>query len=259
MELATIGGIILAMVGIIGGLILEGGNIGQLTQPTALLIVLGGTFGATMVHVPLSLFMEAMKAYGKIFMPDVPDPGQMIEDLIRYAAKARKEGIISLEGEVKDIKDPFMQKALMMAIDGADPKELRHSLEMQLGYIDDHGQLVAKVWESAGAYAPTIGIIGAVMGLIQVMGHLDDIEAVGHGIAVAFVATIYGLMFANVFFVPASGKLMTQHKQKMVIKEMVIDGVLLVIEGVNPMIMRDKLSGFFVNKVTKDEAEGAAK
>lgn len=259
MELGTIIGIALAFGGIIGGLILEGGNLGQVTQPTAALIVLGGTFGATMVTFPLPAFINAMKMFAHIFKPKVQDPGQIIEDLIRYATKARKEGIISLEADAKDIQDPFLKKALMMAIDGADPKELRHNLEMQLGYIDEHGQVAPKIWEASGAYAPTIGIIGAVMGLIQVMGHLDDIEAVGHGIAVAFVATIYGLLAANVFMLPAAGKLMGQHKKSMVIKEMIIEGILLVIEGVNPMIMRDKLSSFFVEKVTKDEEGGEAK
>jgi len=255
MDLATILGIALAMIGIVGGLILEGGNMGQISQPTAALIVLGGTFGATMVTFPMPHFIRAMKSFVQIFKPAVQDPGQIIEDLIRYATKARKEGIISLEADAKDIQDPFLKKALMMAIDGADPKELKHNLEMQLGYIDDHGQIASKIWEASGAYAPTIGIIGAVMGLIQVMGHLDDIEAVGHGIAVAFVATIYGLLCANVFMLPAAGKLMLLHKKSMVIKEMIIDGVLLVIEGVNPMIMKDKLSAFFVEKVTKDEDE----
>ncbi|EKD42231.1 MAG: hypothetical protein ACD_73C00256G0006 [uncultured bacterium] len=255
MELATIIGIALAFLGIIGGLILEGGNMGQIIKPTAALIVLGGTFGATMVTVPLANFMIALKCFIYILKPPFLDAGAIIEDMIKYATKARKEGIISLEADAKDIKDPFLKKALMMAIDGADPKELRHNLEMQLGYIDEHGQIASKVWEAAGAYAPTIGIIGAVMGLIQVMGHLDDIEEVGHGIATAFVATIYGLLLANVFMLPAAGKLMGQHKKSMVIKEMIIEGILLVIEGVNPMIMRDKLSSFFVEKVTKDEGE----
>lgn len=258
MDLGTIIGWGLALGGIIGGLILEGGNVGQIAAPTAALIVVGGTMGAVMVQFPLPKFIEALKGLLGILFPKVPDPGKMIDDLVKYSTKARKEGIISLEGDVKEIKDPFMKKALMMAIDGADPKELRHSLEMQLGYIDEAGAVMPKVWEAAGAFSPTIGIIGAVMGLIQVMGHLDDIEEVGHGIATAFVATIYGLLIANVFAIPACGKLTLQHKKNMVIKEMLIEGVVLVIEGVNPMVMRDKLSGFFVEKL-KMADDGAPK
>jgi len=249
MDIATIGGLIIAGLGIVGGLILEGGNIMQLTQPTAFLIVMGGTIGSCLVSFPLNIFLEACKNFIQVFLPKSQDPAKVIEELVGYAGKARKEGIIALEAEAKQIKDPFLKKGLMMAIDGADPKELRHTLELQLGYIDDHGGKIPKVWEGAGGYAPTIGIIGAVMGLIQVMGHLDNIEEVGHGIAVAFVATIYGVAFSNIIFLPAANKLTLAHKASIVIKEMTIEGLLLVIEGVNPMIMRDKLSGFFVGKL----------
>lgn len=255
MDLSTILGLAVGLAGIIVGLILEGGNIGQITHPTSALIVLGGTIGAVMIQHPLKTFLDGMKAFKNLFKPPVLDPGQIIEDLTVYATKARKEGIISLEGDAKNIKDPFFKKAVMMAVDGADPKELKHTLEHQLGYIEEHGQIIAKVWESAGAFAPTIGIIGAVMGLIQVMSNLEDIEKVGKGIAGAFVATIYALLFANIIFIPASGKLNLQNKKKIVTYEMIIEGVLLVIEGVNPMVMRDKLSGYFVDPVLKKTEE----
>ncbi|MBX7147970.1 flagellar motor protein [bacterium] len=255
MDLATIIGLVVALGGIIGGLIVEGGNIMQITAPTAAMIVLGGTIGATMITFPLKTFITAMKGISNLFKPKMLDPGTIIEDLVKYSVKARKDGIISLEADVKEIQDPFLKKALMMAIDGADPKELHESLEMQLGYMAEHGAKAPKVWEAAGAYAPTVGIIGAVMGLIQVMGHLDNIEEVGHGIAVAFVATIYGLLCANIIMLPAAGKLAALHKSNMVVYEMVIAGVLLVIEGVNPMVMRDKLAAFFVDNVLKAEEE----
>ncbi len=255
MDLATIIGFILALVGIILGLVLEGGSVMELTQPTAFMIVMGGTIGATMISFPMGLFLEALKGLKDVIMPSSLDPDKIIEDLVQYSTKARKEGIISLEADVKQIKDPFLKKALMMAVDGADPKELRHTLESQLERIEEHGLTIPKVWESAGGYAPTIGIIGAVMGLIQVMKHLENIEEVGHGIAVAFVATIYGVGFANIGFIPFAGKMTLLHKKNMVIKEMILDGVLLVIEGVNPMIMRDKLSGFFVEKMHKPAEE----
>ncbi len=256
MDLSTIIGIVLAGIGIIGGLILEGGNLAQITQPTAFLIVMGGAVGAGMVSFPLPIFMAAMKGFVQVFKPQVLNSDELIEDMVRFATKARKEGIISLEPEAKELKDPFFKKALSMAIDGADPKELKHTLENQLGYIDEHGATIPKVWEAIGGYAPTVGIIGAVMGLIQVMGNLSDIEAVGHGIAVAFVATIYGVGFSNILFLPAAAKLTLLHKKSLILKEMVIEGILLIIEGVNPMIIRDKLSGFIVDK-PKGKAEEA--
>lgn len=249
MDLSTLLGLAIALIGILGGLILEGGNLLQVYHPTSALIVLGGTFGSVMVNFPLKVFMEGMKQLLWIFFPKKQDPGPIIEDMVKFAGKARKEGIISLEADAKEIKDEFFQKALMMAIDGAEPKELRDSLELKLHYMDQYGATVPKVWEQCGGFAPTIGIIGAVMGLIQVMGNLEDIAAVGRGIAGAFVATIYGVAFANILFIPAGGKLALIHKKDMVIKEMIIEGILLVMEGVNPMIMRDKLSAYFVDKI----------
>lgn len=255
MEIATIAGLLLALAGIVGGLILEGGSLAQILQPTAAMIVLGGTFGAVLVGFPLKTFMTAMAGFIKIVKPTVSDPFAVIEQLAEFSTKARKEGIVALEGDAKNLKDEFLRKAIMMAVDGADPKEIQHTLETQLGYMNEHGMTIPKVWEAAGGYAPTIGIIGAVMGLIQVMQHLDNIEEVGHGIAVAFVATIYGVGFSNILFLPAAGKLTLQHKKDIVIKEMIIEGIVMVIEGVNPMVIRDKLSGFFVEKAKTVEAE----
>lgn len=259
MDLATIIGLALAAVGIIGGLIIEGGNIGQLTQPTAAMIVLGGTFGAVMVAFPLDIVIAAFKAFIQVFLPKKEDPQKLIEEIVRLATKARKEGVIALEADAKTIADPFFKKAIMMAIDGADPKELKKSLELQLYYIDEDGAKIPKVWEGAGGFAPTIGIIGAVMGLIQVMGHLDNIEEVGHGIAVAFVATIYGVACSNILFLPAAGKLALVHKKRMILKEMVIEGVMLMLEGVNPRVITDKLSVFFGEKTPHPAADKGEK
>lgn len=257
MDISTLIGLGMALVGIVGGLILEGGNLGQIMQPTAALIVLGGTLGACMVNFPIKVVLTAFKDISKIVFPKIREPGYIIEDMVKFSTKARKEGIISLEADAKEIQDPFLKKAVMMAVDGADPKELVKSLELQLGYMEEDATLVPKFWEAAGGFAPTVGIIGAVMGLIQVMGHLDNIEEVGHGIAVAFVATIYGVAFSNILFLPTAGKLTQLLKKDIVIKEMIIEGILLVIEGVNPMIMRDKLSGFFVEKPKGMEDDGS--
>lgn len=256
MDIGSIAGLALALFGIVGGLIFEGGAVADIAQPTALLIVLGGTIGAVMVNFPLDVFIRAVKGYKNVFLPSQESPGEIIHQLVEFANKARKEGIISLEGDAKNIEDPFMKKAVMMAVDGADPKELRETLELQLGYIEEDGAVIPKVWEGCGAYAPTVGIIGAVMGLIQVMKNLEDIEEVGKGIAVAFVATIYGVGFANLLFLPGAGKMALLHKKEIVIKEMIIEGVVLIIEGVNPMVMKDKLAGFFVTDVVGGDEKG---
>lgn len=253
MDLATIIGLGLAAAGLLGGLLLEGGNVLQILKPTAAMIVVGGTIGATMVQFPLAIFIQALKGFLNVFIPKTHDPGKLIEEMINLSKKARKDGIISLEADAKAIKDEFLQKALMMAIDGADPKELRNTLELQLHYVDEHGGTIPKVWEAAGGYAPTIGIIGAVMGLIQVMQHLDNIEEVGHGIATAFVATIYGVGLSNILFLPSAGKLTLLHKKNMALKEMILDGVVLIIEGVNPKVMKDKLLCFFAEKIKEAE------
>ncbi|MBF0492344.1 MAG: flagellar motor protein [Deltaproteobacteria bacterium] len=258
MDLATIIGIVLALAGIVGGLLIEGGNIKQILQPTAAMIVFGGTFGALLVSFPLDVFILAMKGFIKIVRPDPMKPEAIIEEIIKLATKARKDGVVSLEADAKNIQDPFFKKAIMMAVDGADPKELQKLLEMQLSYMEEDEAKIPKVWESAGGYSPTIGIIGAVMGLIQVMGHLEDIQEVGRGIAVAFVATIYGVAAANIVFLPASGKLALQNKKNMVIKEMILEGVMLIVEGVNPRVIQDKLSIFFGEKTEEAKPQAAA-
>ncbi len=250
MDLATVAGLVLALIGIVGGLVLEGGSVLQILKPTAALIVLGGTIGATMISFPMDIFMQAMKNFMGLFFPKSLNGEKIIEEIVQLAVKARKEGVVALEGDAKNITEPFFKKAVMMAVDGADPKELKKTLEMQLNYLDEEAARVPKVWESAGGYAPTVGIIGAVMGLIQVMQHLDNIEEVGHGIATAFVATIYGVGFANIIFLPAAGKLTLTHKRNMVVKEMILEGILLIIEGVNPRIIQDKLSIFFGERLT---------
>ena len=178
-------------------------------------------------------------------------------DVIRYAQKARKEGIISLEKEVETASDPFLKRALLMAVDGVDSKTIQETLELELSQMEEHGELPAKVYESAGGYSPTIGILGAVLGLIHVMSNLSDVGKVGEGIAVAFVATIYGVGSANIVFLPAAGKLKLKHKSEMVLREMMMHGALAIQEGQNPKLIEEKLSAFLPHK--KSKGKDAAK
>ena len=206
MDLATILGIVIAVVGILAGQAIEGGSVLQILQPTAAMIVFGGTLGATMIGFPIAVLKQAAADLLHIFKDDNVEPTAVIDEVIKFTNKARREGIISLEKDAATVQDDFFRKSIMMAVDGSEPKELRQTMEVELQYMEERGEHSAKVYEAAGGYAPTIGIIGAVLGLIQVMQHLDNIDEVGKGIAVAFVATIYGVASANIFFLPAAGK-----------------------------------------------------
>jgi len=190
LDKGTIGGIALAAVGIVAGLLLEGGRVSQILQPTAAMIVFGGTVGAVLVQFPLHQFLAAARALGGIFVEPTQDPDELIAELVGYARRARKRGIISLDSELSQIGEPFLKKSLMLAVDGTPAIELRKLMELELEFQWEADEKIPQVFEAAGGFSPTIGIIGAVLGLIQVMQHLQNIDEVGKGIAVAFVATI---------------------------------------------------------------------
>ncbi len=257
MDLATIIGLVVAIGGILVGQVLEGGHISSIVQPTAALIVLGGTIGAVMVNYPMDVFLTAVKRTKLIFSRKKPDLAKLIEEVVAYAIEARKNGIIALEQSAQKASDPFLTKAILMAVDGTDSKRMRENLELVISREEEEGEHVAKVYESAGGYSPTIGIIGAVLGLIHVMSNLADVGAVGSGIAVAFVATIYGVATANIFFLPAAGKLKLISREQIVVKELVLEGVLAIQEGMNPKLVRDKLMAF-LHEHPKKGSEAAA-
>jgi chemotaxis protein MotA len=200
-----------------------------------------------LVTTPLPVFLRACKGLGHVFFETRLSFSTTIEALIQYASKARKNGIVSLETEATSIADPFLRKALSLAVDGTDLQEIRKMMEIDITLSEQAGEAEAKVWEAAGGYAPTVGIIGAVMGLIQVMKHLEDIKEVGHGIAVAFVATVYGVGSANIFFLPAANKLRARMRQVALLKEMSLEGVVGIVEGLNPTLIRMKLQSFDQN------------
>jgi len=241
---STFGGIILALVGIGLGLVLDGGHLIQVVQPTAALIVFGGTIGAVMVQYPLPVILQAISQLKNVFLNKEPESDTLIQNLLRYAFKARKEGILSLDSELTKIHDPFLRESLMLAIDGVNANDLRKMMELHLDYRGEKDERVAKVFESAAGFAPTIGIIGAVLGLIQVMQHLQDINEVGRGIAVAFVATIYGVGSANLFFLPWAGKLRIRIRERQVIQEMTLEAILAIVEGVNPRALEMQLKRY---------------
>lgn len=258
-DAASLGGILLAVGGIVGGLILEKGELRDIAQYTAALIVLGGTFGATLVSTPLPVFLGAMRRLAGVFIDRERPPDQLIEEMIGYATKARKNGLVSLENEADQITDPFLRKALTLAVDGTDIDAIRGMLELDIAVHESRVEAEAKVFESAGGFSPTIGIIGAVMGLIQVMKHLEDTAEVGRGIAVAFVATIYGVALANVFLLPAAAKIKARLQHETHKKEIVVEGVSGIVEGLNPKLIRSKLDAYLESDGAKGKkAKGAS-
>jgi chemotaxis protein MotA len=258
-DIATLAGIALALAGILGGLILEKGQLSDVMQGTAAMIVLGGTFGAVLVTNPMPVVVRAFRGLGAVFFETTSSTGEIIESLIQYATKARKNGIVSLESEAAAIPDPFLRKALGLAVDGTDLQEMRKMMETDIALAEQTIEAEAKVWEAAGGYAPTVGIIGAVMGLIQVMKHLEDIKEVGHGIAVAFVATVYGVGSANILFLPMANKLKARGRSAMLLKEMMLEGVIGIVEGLNPTLIRMKLASYDLEPAAKPKAVKAAK
>jgi len=247
MDKATVSGLILAIGGILLGLILEGGNLGQILQPTAAMIVFGGTLGAILIQYPLPVAVGGFKRLAHVFVQPVQDAQGTIDLLVKYANQARRDGIVSLDQETDHIQEPFLRRALMLAVDGTESQELRKIMELELDNKEEREEKIPQLFESAGGFSPTIGIIGAVLGLIQVMQHLDKIDEVGRGIAVAFVATIYGVGAANLFFLPAAGKLKIRIREEQIIREMTLEGVISILEGMNPRMLEAKLQGFLAH------------
>jgi len=243
-DFATMSGLVVAFGGILGGLLLEGGRIKDVAQITAACIVFGGTFGAVMITTPFPVLIRAIRKLGHIFVEQAQQPHEAIEEIISFAAKARKHGIVSLEQDADNVPDHFLRKALNLAVDGTDLDVLRRMMDLEITMEEHRAEAEARVYESAGGYAPTVGIIGAVLGLIQVMKHLENIDEVGRGIAVAFVATVYGVGSANLFFLPAASKLRARLRRGSLIRELMLEGVVAIVEGLNPKLIRTKLEAY---------------
>jgi chemotaxis protein MotA len=253
MDKGSLSGVILAIAGIIAGLLIEGGNLGQILQPTAALIVFGGTMGAVLLQFPLGTVVEAFRSLTHVFSLPTKNNGQLIKLLVTFANKARRNGVVSLDADLQTIQDPFLKQSLMLAVDGTEPSELRRIMRVSLESTVEGEEQLPAVFESAGGFSPTIGILGAVLGLIQVMQHLDNIQEVGKGIAVAFVATIYGVGIANLFFLPFAGKMRLRIHDQHQRREMMLEGVISILEGMNPRMLEVKLAGFSHQTGSKKE------
>jgi chemotaxis protein MotA len=246
MDKISIAGLALGIATILFGQVLEGGHVSSLVQPTAFLIVIGGTLGAVMLQSPLPTFITGLKMGKWVFVPPATRPEQLIEQVSNWSHVARKEGLLALEAQIPMVPDPFMRKGLQHLVDGVEPERLREVLEVEIGAYEEQMKLAAKIWESAGGYSPTIGIIGAVMGLIHVMENLSDPSKLGAGIAVAFVATIYGVGAANLIFLPIAKKLLANIARLVAMREMFVDGLVGIANGDNPRIIESRMQGYIV-------------
>jgi chemotaxis protein MotA len=242
MDIATIIGVVVALGAILAGHVIEGGHLSSILQPTAGIIVIGGTLGSVMVQFPMSTLMNTLRAVRQAFVPKQLDLASVVKTIVGLANKARRDGLVAIEDQASAVEDPFMRRALELAIDGTEAKQLRAALEIELDQIEHEGQGPGKVFEAAGGYSPTIGILGAVLGLIHVMENLSDPSKLGAGIAVAFVATVYGVGTANLFFLPLGNKLKIRFKEEMVRYELIVEGVCAIAEGENPRLIDRKLS-----------------
>ena len=244
MDIVSLAAIVLATVSVIGGSILKGAGVKALLSSAAFMIVVLGTIASVCLHTPASTLKRAMAIAKWVFMPPKSDPHQTIEQIVEWSNTARKQGLLALEASVDAEPDEFIKKGLQMLVDGAEPETLRATLEVEIGAKEHHDLAAAKVFESAGIYAPTLGIIGAVMGLMAVMQNLADPSKLGAGIAAAFVATIYGIGFANLFLLPMANKLKAIIQARSRDQEMLVEGLVSIDRGENPRNIEARLSGY---------------
>ncbi|HRB28622.1 MAG: flagellar motor protein [Nitrosomonas sp.] len=246
LDFNSVFGLLLAFVAVIGGQILEGGHAGSLIQAAAFLIVIGGTVGAVLLQSPIKVFVRGVKMAKWIFFPPNYSPQSLIKQIISWAHVVRKDGLLALEAYVPIAKDPLMKKGLQLLADGSAADKLREAMEIDISMLENQQRQSARIWEAAGGYAPTIGILGAVLGLIQVMENLSEPNLLGSGIAVAFVATIYGVGFANLVCLPIASKLKSIINEQLVMQEILVDGMAAIANGENPRFIESRLQGYCI-------------
>jgi chemotaxis protein MotA len=248
-DLTTILGLILGIAALVGGFLWDGGHLSALYIPSALLIVFGGTFGAVAVSFPGHILKTIIPALKVAFVQTKRDPSQTIEEIVEMATIARREGVLALEQRAQEHPNPFLKDGLLMVVDGTDPELTRQILELEMDAIEHKTDNMAKIFEAAGGYAPTMGIIGTVMGLIHVLGNLSgDPAQLAPAIAVAFTATLYGVMSANVIYLPLGTKIKIRGKEQIAEMELMLEGILALQAGENPQLIKKKLNSFVHDK-----------
>lgn len=244
MDWGSVAGVALALGGILFGQVLEGGHIRSLLQPAAFVIVMVGTLGAVILQSGMSSFLRGVSMARHVFFPPRNDFAELRSEMVHWCTIARREGFLELERYIADVADPFVRQGLRYIVDGVDPIKMRDLLEVQITVYEERERAAIKVWESAGGYSPTIGILGAVLGLIHVMENLSDPSRLGSGIAVAFVATIYGVGFANLIFLPMGNRLKAVLGKEVLKREMLIDAFFAMATGENPRLIEERMNVF---------------
>jgi chemotaxis protein MotA len=243
-DFSSLLGIAIALAGIFGGQLLEGGHAGSMLQGAAFLIVLGGTVGAVMVQNSAQVFMRGMKMGKWIVVPPKFAPRALIESIVHWSHASRREGLLALDRQLATADGPLARKGLQLLVDGAELAKIREVLEVEIVTFEEHYRQGARIWEAAGGYSPTIGILGAVLGLIHVMENLSDPSRLGSGIAVAFVATIYGVGLANLVFLPMANKLKSLISNQVLLQEILVDGLVAIANGEHPRLIENCLLGY---------------
>ena len=244
MDRLSVIGVVLALVALIGGSMLKGAGLSGLWSPAAFVIVILGTIAAILLQTPMATFKRALKIVRWVFQPPAQDRATVIAKIVEWSTTARKQGLLGLEAEVQSLEDPFLRKGLQMVVDGVEPEAIRQMLEIELHGQSDRDMSAAKVFEGMGIYAPTLGIIGAVLGLMAVMKNLADPSKLGHGIAAAFTATIYGIGAANLMLLPIASKLKGLVNHQTQEREMIVEGLIAIAQGENPRNIEARLNGF---------------
>jgi chemotaxis protein MotA len=249
MDKLSILGMLVALAGIIGGQVLEGGTASFLLQSTAFLVVFGGTLGAVMLQCPLNVFLAGIKLGRWAFMPPQLSGQETIRHIVAWGNVARKEGVLALEDYMRGVHDPYVRRGLQLLVENTSAERIREALEVEIGVYERQHFSAARVWESAAGYSPTIGIMGAVLGLIHVMQNLANPTMLGDGIAVAFIATIYGVGFANLVFLPIANKIKILVQEQVAQRVMIAEGLACIANNENPRFIESKLRGYLLVKV----------
>ena len=244
MDRLSVIGVVLALVALIGGSMLKGAGLSGLWSPAAFVIVILGTIAAILLQTPMATFKRALKIVRWVFQPPAQDRATVVAKIVEWSTTARKQGLLGLEAEVQALEDPFLRKGLQMVVDGVEPDAIRQMLEIELHGQSDRDMSAAKVFEGMGIYSPTLGIIGAVLGLMAVMKNLADPSKLGHGIAAAFTATIYGIGAANLMLLPIASKLKGLVNHQTQEREMIVEGLIAIAQGENPRNIEARLNGF---------------
>jgi chemotaxis protein MotA len=243
-DFLSILGIVLAFVALLVGAILKGAGVHALLSSAAFMIVVVGTIASILVQTPGKEMKRAMGIFPWVFRSPVPDARAIIARMVEWSQIARRQGLLGLEPQLDDERDDFIRKGLQLVIDGSEPDAIRGILEVELNGREAADLNAAKVWEGMGIYAPTLGIIGAVLGLMAVMQNLSDPSKLGTGIAAAFTATVYGIGLANLFLLPIAAKLKTAALSLTHVREMVIEGMIAIAQGENPRSIESRLQGY---------------